>query len=323
METPTACLVCGATRLRVERRQRFSRPVVELPRDRGLLVRDIGLERRWLLFAELLPDSDVLDVAVMACPECGFRFLSPRLSQAELAHKYAVLERHGFVRERYAEPPTDALTARARRIAALVDAVAPLPAGRPMVADVGGAWGYNLVPYADRADCVIIDYERWPADHYPSGVRWVARTVEETNDSAFSRVLFAHTLEHVSDPHAAIAGLAERLGDGGALYVEVPLGVWHETAHLDDPITHLNFFGEQSLARLLHRCGLRVAHISTRHQRITLDAQWCVNAVGVKGPGPTVRALPAWIQRHHPWYYARAAAYKLATAAPAWRRRLA
>ena len=316
MHSPTSCPVCDATSIAVEREYRFSRPEnldpIARPADRERLVKDIALERRWLLFHEVLGPAagDSVEVKVMACADCGFRFLSPRLTAQELQVKYAALDRLGFVKSRYVAPREDALTARAQRIKRLVDEVAPLRSGG-VVADVGGAWGYNLAPYESGA---VIDYERWPTERYPKGTRWIAETMDDLQPMPqFDRVLYAHTLEHVSEPVASLTSISQRLNEGGAVYVEVPLGVWHETAHLQDPITHLNFFGEESLARLMTRCGLRVVHLSTRHQQITHDAQWCVNAVGVKDRGASsVRPKPTWLQRRHPWYYARAAAYKVA-----------
>ena len=312
MLTPKCCPACESSRLHAEVTHTFYRPDVDPVRDRDRLVASITLERLYLLFTEILPGEDHLVVTVVRCSDCQFRFVAPRLTNEEIARKYEALDRYGFVKARYAlhAVPSEQIAARAERIAALVaDAVALRP--DQIVADVGGAWGYNLVPFVDHGcRCLVIDPERWPADRYPSGVQYLAGSVESFPPQLrFDVILFTHTLEHVSEPYAAVRELSDRMAHGGALFVEVPLGIFRETRTMTEPITHLNFFGEESLSALLRRAGLSVAHLSTRYQWVTTSAQWCVNAVAIKGAPVDREAMPtpAWLQQRHPWYFSVAA----------------
>jgi SAM-dependent methyltransferase len=79
--------------------------------------------------------------------------------------------------------------------------------------------------------------------------------IERHDIEPFDAMVISHTVEHLADPHTVISGLARHLRPGGFLYIDVP--------HRDDRLPyheglHLHFFGAQSMARLLGRCGLAV-----------------------------------------------------------------
>src|SRR2546422_6035 len=229
-----------------------------------------------------------------------------------MRQKYEVIARYGFTKARYKGHPASRLDVRATRIFNVLKMVGCIPKSGGVL-DVGGAWGYNLAPFRGVARLFLIDPEKWR--QMGADITWLGAGIGDTPPSmSFDLILFLHTLEHVTSPFASLMAIASRLTASGALYVEVPLGLFRETNNLREPITHLNFFGERSLATLLRRCGLRVVHLSTRHQWVTTGAQWCVNAVGVREQNSlerSVRAWPDWFQKHNPYYYVRAAIGRL------------
>jgi len=81
------------------------------------------------------------------------------------------------------------------------------------------------------------------------------------------------------------------LRENGLLYVEVPLGAHTEWNELSEPLTHLNFFSEQSLVECLRLAGLQVIDISTRYVWVTHKKAWCVMALA--RPNNNTRPVPA------------------------------
>jgi hypothetical protein len=76
--------------------------------------------------------------------------------------------------------------------------------------------------------------------------------------------------------------IGKYLANEGVLYVEVPLGCFREWRLITEPLTHVNFFSEESLFNCIKRCGLATIHLETSYQWVTQGNMWCVNAVGKK-----------------------------------------
>jgi len=177
------------------------------------------------------------------------------------------------------------------------------------VLDYGGQEGYNLASFAQTGNsCFVLDYLRF--DH-PDGISYLGRdTGDLLAQDRFDVILVCHTLEHLVNPVELLSDLGSRLTDGGAMYVEVPLGCWREYRSISDPITHVNFFSEQSLAGCLSRAGLRTVKLSTDYQWVTHARNWCVNAVGRRGNGPALAPASTSSQMRAIRYYAVSAAWK-------------
>src|SRR3712207_6106685 len=99
MYEPSACIGCGAPRLQPEKSFTFVRPSVDPVRDRQRLVDSIRLERLHIFFEEIAAGQDRFTTTVVACRDCGLRFLSPRPTEEELERKYAAIDRLGIVKE--------------------------------------------------------------------------------------------------------------------------------------------------------------------------------------------------------------------------------
>jgi len=113
-----------------------------------------------------------------------------------------------------------------------------------------------------------------------------------------------HTLEHATDPRHIIEELRSHLTEAGLLYVEVPLGCWNEWKKLVEPLTHVNFFSEESLYTCVRSADLDVIYLSSDFQYVTHGKLWCVNLVGCKRKGTTVTRFKTTRQQmENPYYY--------------------
>jgi SAM-dependent methyltransferase len=308
MQAAASCPCCGNEQLRVLKTYTFANPKTSL-RDTG---NDPVRERLGILFNYLLDGVDRATFELRACEACGFCFTDPRMTSSDVEAKYRAIAERDATRERYRKKPATRLDARASRIRTLLLESGFRPGPDRRMLDVGGAWGYCLLPFVGKAQLFLVDYEKW---ELAPGITYLGRSIADVPGSErFDCILFLHTLEHVPDPRQVVQALAQRLTDDGYLYIEVPLGVFWEMTHLQEPITHVNFFSEESLFNLARSLGLHVASLATGFQWITNGRQWCVNIVLTKqevSPGGRVpRATRR--QRHGASYFLLAAFAKLA-----------
>jgi len=319
MKTINYCPCCGSTEIKRRKTYTFTKPRLDIERNYQKLVDDIVLERLYILFDAIIPGHTDISVDMAECSRCRFFFLNPRVTQEDLKIKYDRIASLSSTKSRYRKYPARHLDTRARRIHDLLlsTGVATLRE-QTSILDVGGAWGYNLMPFVGSARLYVVDFEQW---RMAPEISWLAREVKDIPERMrFDCIMCLHTLEHVADPYAAVELLASHLTDGGLLYVEVPLGVFREIGHVREPITHINFFCEKSVHGLFTRAGLEVVHLSTKYQWVTTGRQWCVNIVGMNNKGSGTRGKrpkSAFMQRMNPLYYVAAGFNRLVKRASA------
>ena len=105
------------------------------------------------------------------------------------------------------------------------------------------------------------------------GLRLVRAPLEELRDDlgTFDIITTWQVLEHVPDPRAIVAALAQHLAPGGTLVVSVPnFASWQSRLfgpgwfHLDPP-RHLSHFERSSLQALVRAAGLAIIEERTFH----------------------------------------------------------
>jgi len=273
----TRCPMCRGNNLEVIRETRFFFPSADI--ERNLI--DIRYERLWILFEKILNDRSPVEFQVMLCQSCGFMFTNPRFTAEEMSTKYEAINELGSVKKRYQVQPPRNLDVRAKRVYSLIMALVKTKNQRLRMLDYGGAWGYSLIPFVESGGLgYILDYEKW---HLPDGIEYLGEDLVELEpNELFDVILCLHTLEHAIEPINLLQGLSAHLSESGLLYVEVPLGCFHECKHLTEPLTHVNFFSEESIYKGLRSIGLGLVHLSTAYQWVTNGNMWCINAVARK-----------------------------------------
>ncbi|WP_168797642.1 class I SAM-dependent methyltransferase [Neolewinella litorea] len=230
------------------------------------------------------PDGQAA-VAVDRCANCSFLFTNPRLTPADLDRKYAEIASFDLAHRRKRGRPPHLEERRRRTTPFLLDL---LPHTSASILDYGGAEGYLLSPLIDAGHrgyvADYIDYAR-----EDDRVRYLGQQISEevTNCGPYDLILLLHTLEHVTHPVELLQSLGELLTPTGKIYVEVPLGAWLEWAHLREPLTHINFFSEQSVVEAAEQAGLYPCHVSTDWQYVTQSEKTpCINLVVGNTPDP-------------------------------------
>jgi SAM-dependent methyltransferase len=215
----------------------------------------------------------------MICESCGFIFTNPRFSEKDLEVKYNTIKELGSVKYRLKKNPPSNLDKRANRIYNLINKFFNYTQeATPTILDYGGASGYNLLPFVNSFKCGILDYEKWVL---PAGVEYLGKDLSDLKDiDKFDVILLLHTLEHVIHPKNFIDELSKHLNENGILYVEVPLGCFREWKFIREPLTHINFFSEESLFKCFELCDLSVIYLATSYQWVTHGKMWCLNIIG-------------------------------------------
>lgn len=277
------CPMCKSKYLEVLKKLQFSYPGGNIYEN----LLDMRYVRLWILFDKILGSRNSVKFHSTLCKSCGFIFTNPRFMAEEISVKYATINELGSAKKRYQKYPPSKLGMRANRIYSLVTSICQ-PKGKIKILDYGGAWGYNLIPFVKVGDLgYILDYEKW---NLPSGIKYLGRDLIDlkpncqlSRNDLFDVILCLHTLEHAIEPMDLLQSLSAHLFDPGLLYVEVPLGCFREYKNINEPLTHVNFFSEQSLYKGFQSIGLNIIHLSTAYQWVMRENIWCVNIIGSKG----------------------------------------
>lgn len=229
-----------------------------------------GSERHHALHAQryaLFDDSRLpRETQISACGECGVVFaLSCATAQDYRAH-YA---QHSKYDTAVSASGSGESAHDAKRLAELVEWLAPYVAPQSAILDVGAGRGglvrafrqrgYQRVSGIDPAEgCVAamraadmrahvgeLEADRWPTD-----------------PDRFDLIVLSHVIEHVFDAAGALNRVAQRVSAQGLVYVEVPDASRYTVDgfppfYFFDP-EHINHFDAVSLEVLAMRCGMRV-----------------------------------------------------------------
>ena len=205
--------------------------------------------------------------SIARCLACGLGHTSPVPEDLEpyYGERYYG-NRHGFT----------ASYCTARRMRWVAQSSPPQPAGRQRrrLLDVGCGEGTFLLE-AQRRGWEVYGTEINPEPARAAGLN-VASSIEQLISFApFTCITLWHSLEHISDPRAALGKLRGLLSPGGVILVAVPdAGGLHAALFgrhwfpLDVP-RHIHHFTRQSLTRMLAGPGLTVT--GKHHQEIEYD----------------------------------------------------
>lgn len=280
MDVLDQCPQCGSERLRTVKNYTFRKPAnIEKKQIENLEIQ-YELERLWIFFEYVRRDGDEAAIGVSLCEGCGFIFLNPRFTEEEMRAQYVAVSEMRIPERRQKSMPPLRHEERSRRIYELVNGYHPV--GESVsVLDYGGMQGYNLSVFVEKGcDCYLADYLE-EVDHL-EGVTYLGRDVADLKGATFDIILLCHVLEHVINPVEMVKDLRPFLKADGIIYAEVPLGCRNEWMKLSEPMTHINFFSEESLYHCFRLAGLGVTHLSTATQWVTRGEMDCLNIIAGK-----------------------------------------
>jgi SAM-dependent methyltransferase len=201
---------------------------------------------------------------VFRCAACGFQFVHPTPTLAELAQYYD--QGYAVPLERYAGN-------RARNAGHIADLERWQP-GRGRLLEVGASYGHSLAAARARG-WQVAGVELSPtASRYARQQLALPVFTADLLDApfaarSFDAAIMWHVLEHTHDPSAQLARLFELLRPGGVLGLRVPniagfgARVAGRSWNWMCPPAHLWYFSPQTLPRLLAHHGFEMLEIAT------------------------------------------------------------
>lgn len=207
-----------------------------------------------------------------ACTVCGVVFVAPILrsdftfemyASSELMRQYFDMMRH---------PTRDSFEqAKYQYALQLLSDLNGLEAGRLL--DVGCGTGRFLdvaIEAGWQAEGVEIE-KRCVEDARARGLTIHDRLfrADDLDTSSVDVISCWDVLEHLTDPRALVGEIKAALAPGGVVLISVPnvdslaVRVLHEASTQFCGYSHINYFGAETLGRLLQDAGLRVLHLES------------------------------------------------------------
>jgi SAM-dependent methyltransferase len=210
-------------------------------------------ERYRVLFDLWAPNAAEVHIRFRRCQQCSLVDFTPRPTASDVDAKY---RRLGGAASSTVHNPSVTPIDRERSAELFATVQAFFEQEKPRVLDFGGGTASLMHEFVQRGcECSLVDY----APEAIPGVTRLAATMSELSEHVtFDLIVAAHVLEHVPDPRGLVVQLARALGPTGLLYIEVPMEVVGGPPLLREPVTHINFFTEPAMFRVLSDAGLNV-----------------------------------------------------------------
>jgi SAM-dependent methyltransferase len=235
------------------------------------------------------PDSEVLSVAdnpfaeleFNGCRQCGFGWGTPYVDSESLAKFYRDMYYQKVKRRRSDPnpkfPPFVPLESRSVSQVLLARMFKSFRAG-DSVLEIGPGHGRSfrtlsqLIPglkyFAFEPDSTFSELLQRFLNVQVFPYRFPSEPVVSAmvEGRKFDLVLMSHVLEHFNgkDVGAVLQNVHDLLADGGILVCEVPHSDWREGEEaVGNDITHLSFFGRESLRTALIKAGFKVEFLNT------------------------------------------------------------
>jgi SAM-dependent methyltransferase len=242
------CPVCGVGDARVLRQSCYPR--------------DVSIEEMEAMYSAS-SDRALMD-RVVECRNCGMVYLSPRLDAGLIQKGYESAEDPTFI----AQNP-QRIRAFVRSVRSILARTGLRPVGRRIL-DIGCAGGAFLVAARDAGfDVVGLEPCRWLGEYarkeYGLDVRQGVLRPGLFPPSSFDVISLWDVMEHVPDPHAALATVRSLLKDDGYLWISFPdigstaarLLRWKWPFWLS---VHLHYYRRVSMCRQLEAAGFKVRY---------------------------------------------------------------
>lgn len=219
--------------------------------------------RREVLFNVWFKQENELYLVSTYCNTCGFTCYFPRPDDNDMAEKYAYLKQYEpdiggqSGHDQYAK---NLDKKRADRVYSKCSSYKSRRQGD--VLDYGGGNGKLMMPFLEnKYKCHLIDYN----DNPLPGVSKIGDDINSyQGNKKFDVILCSHVLEHVSEISKLVNQLKALLKPEGIIYAEIPLEIWAGLEIDSDPVTHINYFTENSFVNLFIANGFEVLEKKTQ-----------------------------------------------------------
>ncbi len=239
-----------------------------------------GERIRQEIYRDTWGGDDTLTSVLCEC--CGFVCYTPRPTTEDVAAKYARLKDYDpSIGGQNLDDEKVVETDKARSNILHEKLSSHMPNGA--ILDYGGGNGKLMHAFMEHGrSCYLADY----SEVQLPGIQKVANDIGDL-EGTYSVIVLSHVLEHVAEPGELVAGLHQHLNDDGVLYAEIPIDMLGGLRLEGDPVTHINFFTQDSLASLLNNNGYTIIDGQTEfgtYGKQELEVAWIVAKKGSEPP---------------------------------------
>ena len=227
------------------------------------------------------------ETRIVACGDCGTIFAASHATAKDYRGHYA---RHSKYDTAIGASGSGESANDAKRLAELVELLAPHVANDSAILDVGAGRGGLLHAFGQRGFIRVSGID--PAEGCVAAMRaaGISAHVGEleadhwpTDPDRFDLIVLSHVLEHVFDAAEALHRVARRVSADGLVYLEVPDASRYTLDgfppfYFFDP-EHINHFDAEALEGLAGRCGMQMR--CRWNRTLDLGAGQLYPAVGV------------------------------------------
>ena len=213
--------------------------------------------RREVLFKVWFPSQTTLNLTSKYCNNCGLATFFPRPTDEDIANKYKYLQQKETNITGVNAPNTKAGNLDNLRAKRIYDASIKFLGNKKLdVLDYGGGTGKLMKPFIEKGHkAYLVDYNNHPI---PRVTKISDDLTQYSSDKIFDLIICSHVLEHVSGIGNLIKFLKDQVKKEGIIYAEIPHEVWAGIYLETDPVTHLNFFTENSFKNLFLANGFNI-----------------------------------------------------------------
>jgi hypothetical protein len=202
------CLICGSSNNTIKK----------------AVISGFLLERIW-------DNKKERTTELILCNDCGFAFFSLRPTDEEMSRLYS-----GYRSDQYQEQRqkfeswytkeinnwnenTEVYESRQEHMKNMITENSINASEIKSALDWGGYTGLNLPRIFVNAEKYVFDISGVRPEPGVTGIV----TMEELNERKYDFIMIAGVLEHLSDPYQMLENASKASGDGGLIYLEVPI----------------------------------------------------------------------------------------------------
>ncbi|MBD3201962.1 MAG: methyltransferase domain-containing protein [Candidatus Lokiarchaeota archaeon] len=271
------CPVCNSNDLNLLLNHNFKSNDIDIEQIQNKRV-DYSDIANYILFNHILDEEkEEFEFWISFCNNCGFLFTNPRFSDKDIENKYTTLNDLIKGGEDTINEILNKNYFRINDLYNLLRSYNILNKGNKEILDYGGGAGYMLLPFYKENKCDVLDYIDWKL---PEHISYLGKDLNDLPENKkYDLILLLHTLEHVRNPVELLKNISTFLKDNGKIIIQVPLGSFLEWKKLKEPLTHINFFSEQSIYNVVKLAGLNVIHIKTKPQKFPSWIDWEIELI--------------------------------------------
>lgn len=188
------------------------------------------------------------------CTDCGFIYMSPRMSEVELDSFYK--EHYRTLYQGQEDPTTANLKTQTLRAEDMQLFTQRNIGETKRFLDVGASAGLLMEAFQRSDGSEVVGVE--PGDSYRKFAQDKSlklytslADMQKAGEEKFDVVSMSHVLEHISNPKEYLMSLRELLNENGHLLLQVPNVSWHDSFE----VAHLSSFSPHTLRETVQSVG--------------------------------------------------------------------